>query len=764
MRGSGFYRFGTFLSRRRWFVVAFWIPLIIAGGLLTGRFHDSLSSPSFATTGSESERAGMVLEERFQSSFSEQTLLVFESEQFTVDDPAYREVIEQTVESIRQEPGVAIAISPFAPEASGQISEDRHAAFAVVGLTGSTDERLDRSGGYLDLAAGHSTEDVQVMFTGRSPISHELIGVAAEDLRNAETIALPLALLILIVAFGSLVAAGMPLVAALVGIAITFGVLSIAGEFTPFNLLIENIVMMVGLAVGIDYVLFIVTRFREELGNNRSVEEAVGITVATAGKTVLFSGLTVLISVSGILIVKSPTFQQIAIGMMTVVPVMVMLALTLLPATLALLGRRVNRLTIPFLRRAVENPDAERGIWARWSRLIMRRPVVWAVGTTLVLILLAIPVLGISLGTSLSAEATDGPAGSGFATLNERFSPGQLSPIEIVYESQDGSLDDTDLDEIARMTAELSADPGVAEVQSVTLALEAIDGDHSESALTQALQDPQLAQALGFLVNVDNGGDLARITVVPAAAPDTPPAYDLIDRIRDDIVPRTTPAGTSNVLVGGFSAEIVDISEEVTSKFPLVIAFVLTLSFLLLLLIFRSLLIPLKAIIMNLLSVGAAYGLLVLVFQEGWGERVFGFESTGLIQVDLPLFTFALLFGLSMDYEVFLLSRIKERWEKTGDTNEAVAYGLEHTARTITSAAAIMVTVFTAFAFTSLLEVQQIGFALAAAILVDATLIRILLVPATMRLMGRWNWWLPSWLDRRLPRMPLSETAPAYGD
>ncbi|MFW6074202.1 MAG: MMPL family transporter, partial [Chloroflexota bacterium] len=535
-------------------------------------------------------------------------------------------------------------------------------------------------------------------------------------------------------------------------------VLTIAAQFTGFNLLIENIITMLGLAIGIDYVLFIITRFREELSAGRNVADAVGVTISTAGKTILFSGLTVLVSVSGLLIVSAPTFQQIAIGMMAVIPVMVIIALTLLPALLAILGPRINRLTPRPLRRAIENPNAETGIWARWSRLVMRRPVVWTVGVTLVLLTLSYPVLNLSLGITLGAEATEGsPAGDGITILNENFSPGELSPIQIVYESRDGQIQDGDLDLIHDLSESLAADPAISQVSSITTALDQSAGDHSRQTLDMALDDPETAQFLGFLLNVDGDQDLAVVTAVPATSPDADEAYDLVDRIRGDIAPSTVEDEQANVFVGGLSAEITDVSDEVLTKFPFVLLFVLSLSFLLLMTIFRSLLLPLKAILMNLLSVGAAYGLLVIVFQEGLGEALFGFESTGHIQVDLPLFTFAIVFGLSMDYEVFLLSRVKEHWERTGTTYDAVAYGLEHTARTITSAAAIMVVVFSAFAFTSLLEVQQIGFALAVAILIDATLIRILLVPATMRLLGEWNWWLPAWLDRILPQVPLSE-------
>jgi putative drug exporter of the RND superfamily len=283
-------------------------------------------------------------------------------------------------------------------------------------------------------------------------------------------------------------------------------------------------------------------------------------------------------------------------------------------------------------------------------------------------------------------------------------------------------------------------------------------GSHSVATLHAAAADPQAAGALGYLVNLQRGGDLTLLTIVPKSAPDANEALALVQRIRTTIAPQIAQQAPVHVYVGGFSAQIVDMSNESLGKLPLVVGLVLLLSFLLLTLVFRSLFLPLKAIVMNLLSVGAAYGMLVVVFQFGLGERLFHFTSPGYLQVYLPLFTFALLFGLSMDYEVFLIGRIKEQWERTGDNTSAVAHGLEHTARAITSAAAIMVAVFASFAFTHVLETQEMGFALATAILVDATIIRVILAPAAMRLMGHWNWWFPRALERIVPHVRLAES------
>jgi RND superfamily putative drug exporter len=396
--------------------------------------------------------------------------------------------------------------------------------------------------------------------------------------------------------------------------------------------------------------------------------------------------------------------------------------------------------------------------WGRWARAIMRRPGLWALVAVTILLALASPIVNLNLaldtGTSDIAQRS---AGVGREILKREFNEGRISPLQVVYVSDDGPLDDTDLDAIARLSELLRNDWAVIQVTSVTTLLDQFVGDHSAATLERAAAIPEVVTAAGDLVNVGSGGDIAVISAVPRWSPDSPGPLELVRRVRTTLVPSVIADQEASVFVGGLSAQIVDISAESLLKLPVVIAFVVVLSFVLLALVFRSIVIPIKAIVMNVLGIAAAYGLLVVVFQQGAGAHLFDFQPTGQIQVYLPLLTFAVLFGLSMDYEVFLLGRIKEEWERTRDNELAVVHGLERTGAVITSAAAIMVAVFAAFTLARLTEVKTLGFSLAAAVLIDATLIRIVLVPAAMQLLGSWNWWFPAWLDKRLPRIDLSE-------
>lgn len=758
-RPSRFYRFGHAIARHRWLTIFCWLVLLAGSAAMLPRLQSALTGFPLDVIGSDSQRVQDLLQHRFTQSFSEQDLLVFDSDTYTIQDPAYQQVIQDAIRRVSGISGVEGVFSPLDPQAQGQVSSDGHAALALVGLRGD-DTALQALAPHLTAAAqAATTPHIAVYATGNSVATVDLAKQEEADLDQSEQLGLPIALLVLLVAFGSLVAAGLPLLLALLGIMVTFGLFGVAAYFMRFGLFIEVIAPMVGLGVGTDYSLFLITRFREELARREQVADAVAATVATTGKTIFFSGMTVLIALAGLLLVNMKIFTDVALGAMLTVGVMVAAALTLLPAVLALLGRRVNRLALPFLRRAFEHPDPEHGFWARWARAIMRRPFWWTVASLAILLALIAPIAQLKLGLNLGAGAlADQPSGKGLAVLQEHFTQGAISPIQIVVASDHGALTDADLNAVARLTTALRADRAVSQVDSVTALLDQLAGDHSAATLHAVTQQPQTASLLGYLVNLQRGGDLTVLTVIPRAAPDSTDALQLVRRIRATLAPQAIAGAGVRAYVGGFPAQIVDMSDESLRKLAPVVGLVLLLSFLLLTVVFRSLFLPLKAIVMNLLSVGAAYGLLVLVFQQGVGERLFHFSSPGYLQVYLPLFTFALLFGLSMDYEVFLIGRMREEWERTGDNTLAVSRGLQHTARAITSAAAIMVAVFASFAFTRVLETQQMGFALAVAILVDATIIRVVLVPAAMRLMGHWNWWFPRALDRIVPRLALGES------
>jgi putative drug exporter of the RND superfamily len=741
-------------------VVAVWVAVVIGSAILVPRFQTSVTGPPLDVRASDSYRAQEILGTRFDQPFAEQDLIVFESESLVATDPAFQAVIDTALDRVEELPGVVSVIAPIdSPAAEVLVAEEGHVATALVGLSGSNADRQALAPRLTQAAASAATDEVRVYVTGRSPLIAELVAQQQEDLSRAERLGLPLALLILLISSGAVVAAGLPLVLAMSGVIVTFGALGAASTFTEFNLFVPNIATMIGLGVGIDYALFMVNRFREELARGADSRLAVTTTTGTAGRTVFFSGLTVLLSLAGLLLVEARIFRELALGAMTAVAVMALGALTLVPALLAWFGPRVNALRLPGRNQQSVSFGGDR-FWSRWARMIMQQPRLWATVAVVILLVLAAPVtrLNLALDTGTS-DIGQQSAGLGREILEREFNEGRISPLQIVYVSHDGALDDADLDAIARLSELLNNDYAVVEVTSVTTLLDRFVGDHSAETLELAVGFPQVVEASGDLINLGSGGDVTVIRAVPRWSPDSPGPLQLVERIRETMVPNVMAEQNPNaeMLVGGLSAQIVDITAESLRKLPVVVGLVVVLSFALLALVFRSIAIPIKAILMNVLGITAAYGLLVVVFQEGAGARLFDFRVTGTTQVYLPLLTFAVLFGLSMDYEVFLLGRVREEWEKTGDNRTAVERGLQRTGAVITAAAAIMVSIFAAFTFARLTEVKTLGFSLAAAVLIDATLIRIILVPAAMQLLGRWNWWFPPWLDRRLPRIDLAE-------
>ncbi|MDQ4099480.1 MAG: MMPL family transporter, partial [Chloroflexota bacterium] len=690
---------------------------------------------------------------------AERDFIVFRSDVLTVEDPAYRRVVDAAIRAVTDLPYVVEVVSPLDPRHEDQVSSSGHISTAIVGLTGSGRERQRLAPTLTKVAQEAATSEVAVYVTGRSPLIADLVEQEHADLNRAERLGLPAALLVLVLASGTLVAAGLPILLAMTGSIVTFGALGAATWFTSFNVFVPNIATMLGLGVGIDYALLVVTRYREELAQ-RSVTptEAVARAVATAGRTVFFSGVVVICSLAALFLVDAPIFRELAVGAITGVGVMVIGALTVVPAALAVLGHRIERLGLPILHRGFRRSDPDRGFWAGWARGIMRHPVLWTAAASLALLALAAPVTQLELGLSTSTSGLKShSSGQGREVLRQDFNEGMVSPIQLVVVSRDGPLDDADLDAVARLTAALSEDGGVADAVSVTEVLDRFAGNHTGATLATAATYPQVTEELGELVNFGSGRNIAVVRAVPHAHPDSHDAAELVRRIRNDIVPRSIGDENVEVVVGGLSAQIVDISDESSQKLPLVGGLIAALAFVLLAVIFRSIILPLKAITMNLLSIAAAYGMVVVVFQRDPADGILHLTPSGTTQVYLPLLTFAILFGLSMDYQVFLLGRMKEEWDHTGVNEVAVALGLQRTARVISTAAAVMVSVFVAFTFSQLTEIQMLGFSLAAAVFLDATLVRLILVPGAMRLLGRWNWWFPSWLDHIVPHLDLSE-------
>jgi RND superfamily putative drug exporter len=728
------------MAEHRRLVITTWIVVLIACGVSFPFLFKQLKAPNYGVEGAQSTRAAELVERYFTGQGDEQDVIVFDSAQGAITDPARKAVVQKVVARARQETGVVTVIGPFDPQAKGQVSADGRAALAIVGLKGDPNDLPPRAGDLQDAVGAVDGQGVAAYLTGFSPITNDQTIVQTADAERAESVGMPIAFAVMVIAFGAVTAAVLPILLSVAGLVLTFGVIYLLSFGFHFDAFLLTIVTMIGTGIGIDYAMFIVSRFREELarrgvtrgGARRDAEiaEAAGVAVATSGRTVLFSGVVVAISVCSLYIMDAPVFREISTGVLLSVICTLIAALTLLPAVLAALGPRVNAGSLPERWRPTDTRPgarAEHGPWARWAHLVMRRPVVFGLVAAALLVAAAIPVTGLKYGIDLGTASLDGrPTAKAQAVLERSFSPGAVSPVQVVVTGPGGTaLDSAGLRNAAQVAALIGKDERVADVETVP------------------------------------GSGRVLINAVPAVPIDSTEATGLVKDIRHHIAPRA--AAGQEVHVGGATATFVDLSEETTGKLPYVMALVLGLSLLFLLVVFRSVALPIKAVAMNLLVTAAAVGLTVAVFQHGHGEALLGFHSTGFLQVYLPITVFVLLFGLSMDYEVFLIRRMKEAWEDGHDNAAAVAAGIEHTARPIAAAAAIMVAVFGGFLTAGVLELKEFGLSLSVAIALDATLVRLVLVPALMRLFGDWNWWLPGRLGRRLPRVGEDGVRPPAG-
>ena len=700
--------------------------LFAVGGFLATGIGDVLTGDIKLTNNPESSKADTLIEDKLRGPERATETVIVVSDEKMVGDPEFQSFVTSLLADIRGLDGlVEQATSYYEVGDPSLVSADGDTTILPVTLVYDEADATDEIGPFVDLVdkVNESQPGFEVLTAGNASINHTANEISESDLQTGEMVGVPIALLILLLVFGAVLAAGVPLVLAIVAIVIATGVTAVIGQAFELNLLVVNFITMIGLAVGIDYTLFIVHRYREELSKGLDKHESIAKAGATASRAVLFSGGTVVVGLLGMMIVPSNIYRSLATGAVVVAVISVVAALTLLPAILSVMGDKINALKLPFVGKGEEGDG---GFWGATARTVMRYPVVAVIVTVSLLVAAAIPFFSINDGLpGVSTFPSDSEPYRAYAILAEDFSAGLISPAEIVIDAPD--VNDASVQAGAgRLTASLSEDPMFSEVTT----------------------------------EVNEAGDLEIISALIAADPFSSPAYDAIARLRDQYVPAAFEGVDANVLVGGQSATADDLFATLDLYTPIVFAFVLGLSFLLLLVVFRSIVVPIKALAMNLLSVGATYGILVLVFQEGVGNELLGFRQTDEIAAWLPLFLFAVLFGLSMDYHVFLLSRIREHFDITGDNTESVAYGVRNTAGIITGAAAIMVAVFSGFAMGQMVDLQQSGFGLALAVFLDATLIRTVLVPASMALLGKWNWYLPSWMEW-LPDVRVEGGAPS---
>ena len=700
-------RVAAWCHDHRWWVLAIWIIGLVGVNVCAQAAGSDFSNNLSGGT----QSAQQILDTQFPAlSGSPAQVVISTRTPFT--DPANRARTEQLVAALTPLAHVASVTSPFTPQGASQISKDGHIGFVRV--------NFDRSAGTLPTAAIQKVIDTAQASAASGyqvALGGQAIGlVAGAKPGPSEGIGILAAIVIMLLAFGSVVAMGLPIITALFGIAVAFAVLDLLSHVVTTPIFAPEIMAMIGLGVGIDYALFVVTRYRQGLAEGRDPREAVAVSLATSGRAVVFAGCTVILSLLGLFILQLPFMRGLAIGAIAAVVLVMLAATTLLPAMIGFAGRAIDKLAIKRLLQSGAEPS-ERGFWFRWSRTVQRHPVVAGLAAVLVLVCLALPMF--SMRQAFTDAGNDPPSTAtrqAFDALATGFGPGFNGPLVVAAQVPAGQQAT-----VQRLDSAVRSTPGIAFASPAQL---------------------------------DPAGTAAVIVAYPTTDPQAAQTQALVHRLRDEVIPSSTAGTGVTAYVGGETAGSVDAATYLSARLPWVIGTVLLLSFLLLMAVFRSLAIPLKAVIVNLLSVAASYGVIVAVFQWGWLGGFFGIGATAPIDPWIPLMMFTILFGLSMDYEVFLLSRIGEEWRRSGDNSMAVADGLAKTARVITAAAAIMICVFGSFVFGDPLHVLKVfGLGLASAILIDATLVRMVLVPSIMELLGPANWWMPRWLDRAVPTL-----------
>jgi RND superfamily putative drug exporter len=696
--------------RHRRIVVMAWVAILVAINVAAMTLGGE-NKQEFMSPGTDSKAAIDLLDERFPAQAGDTISIVIHDEN-GVTSPGVVAVAGPFVERVRGMPHILAVSAPWDATGAQQVSGDGTTGYAVVQLDSTSAAfPVDIATGMLDLAADARSAGVQIELAGQA------IDNAQSTSIGAEGPGLLVAAIILLIAFGSLVAMGLPLATALFGVGVGLAGGALLTNFLDIPEWASSVATMIGLGVGIDYALLIVTRYRTELAHGASPAQAVATAMATAGRSVVFAGITVVISLLGMLTMNQPYVPGVAFSAVVTVLAVMLAALTLLPALLGFTGRNIDRLRMPFRHPSAEH--AGRGFWFSWSRFIQRRPVLTGLAGAIALGVLIAPVFGLRLGfPDAGNDPTNLTTRRAYDLMTDGFGAGFNGTFVLVADNGD----DVSMATLADLQATLTSTPGVAAVS------------------------PPIASP---------NADAAVITLTPLASPQDQATTDLLSALRDNVVPDALAGTDLKVVVGGITASYVDQTDSISARLPLFIAAVIVLSFILLLAVFRSVLVAAKAAVLNLLSIIAAYGVVAYACEGGWFGQLFGISTPTPIPAFIPMMMFAILFGLSMDYEVFLLSRVREEYLRTGDNATAVADGLAATAKVITAAALIMTAVFGAFILDDQIFLKIIGIGMAAAVVIDATIIRLILVPATMELLGDKNWWMPKWLDRVIPHLDI---------
>ena len=778
------YRLGGFCSRHRWSVIAAWVLAALALAL-GGRAVGQQNSDNLSLPGTGSTKALDLLKDKLPNQAYGTSPVVLESAGKKLTASRNSKAIDATVKSLRKEPGVIRAVSPLSKKGAAALSKDKKIGYISVTL----------SEGPSDL----TEEDAQTIIDATSPASDAGLTVATggylgqavskADTESSEAVGLAAAVVILLFAFGTATAMFLPIVTAVLGLVSALALIKFLGHVAEVPSVAPTLATMIGLGVGIDYALFIVTRHKLQLRSGMEVGESIARATATAGGAVIFAGGTVVIALVSLLASGIPFVGTMGYSAAVAVVVAVLAATTLLPALLGALGPRINSLRVQLGR--THPDDHQPHGWARWARGVVNRPWRSLAAATILLVVLALPVLDLQLGSSDNGELPESTtARQAYDMIEEGFGPGANGPLLVsVTLGSPAKADQKQLNQLKQKQKQQNQQEAQKEQQlTQQLVAEGVPSDQAEAQAKQQVQkqaaptqqklaqqkkqlespatDPRLTKLANTIAKdpdikavspatVDRAGTAAVYTAIPKTAPRATQTEDLVKRLRSDVIPNATKGTNLTANVGGQTAAYIDLADRIADKLPQMIAIVVGLSCLVLMLAFRSILVPLKAAAANLLSVAAAYGVVTFVFQEGHGASLIGLDGPVPIASYVPLLMFAILFGLSMDYEVFLLTQIQEHYKEEGDPHKAVVDGLANTGRVITSAALIMVFVFASFVLNGNAIVKQFGVGLAAAIAIDATVVRCLAVPAIMALFGKAAWWLPRGVDRVLPRISI---------
>lgn len=763
-----FERLGRASARRRWLVLAAWALLALLALPLAPQAPDALRPGGFSAPDLEAARARALLEERLALPSSTLVILVRSLTAATAGDRDFEEAVLRAIARVPKAPHVTgLLPHTLAPH---QVSADGRTVYEVVTLDLEPDTSPDAIPGIA--AAIEPVPGLDIALAGGPAFYSDIQTVSEQDLQRSELIGLPIAVLVLVVVFGSLVAAGVPVLVGSVSVLVALAVIFLLATLTPMSIFVLNLATLLGFGLGIDYALLMASRFREELqmlGGGRDpkggvdrqvVEAAVATSVATAGRAVFFSGLTVLLGLSGLLLFDFTVLRSVGMAGAVVVALAVASALTLLPAVLAILGPRIDDLSVrrPTRRSVAARAGEERGFWWRLAERVMDRPLLVFVPTLVFLLALGLPFLNVRLNApDASILPPHVPSRQAYDVLLSEFQEGEFSPLLLAVRTQGPVRDEHNVRRLYDWSRTLATDPRVRRVDSI------VDVDPRLSLDQYVLMysspggpgDRYVADTLVRLADAD----LTVLTVTTWFGPNDPEARAIVSELRDPGSLLAPPDGMSLLVTGG-AAEVVDVVDRIAAEFPRTLLFIVLTTYLVLLVLLRSVVLPAKALVMNALSILASFGALVWIFQEGNLSALLGFTPLGFVETTLPVILFCVLFGLSMDYEVFLLSRMKEAWDQTGDNREAVARGLERSGRIVTSAALIVVVVAGSFAFAEIVLIKAVGLGVAIAVALDASVVRALFVPSAMRLLGRWNWWMPARLERAIgSRLPTVEGA-----